>query len=219
MRGVSHAFEAFDRVQLERPHHASLAASAARRRSHQSNADGGAMHRCLLLVFALLSAPLLAQDKAADQHPNQQLIREYTELGRNGQYERQMGFWAQDAVNNGRKVRPEMIRTTLEDIYRTFPDYRSEIEQSVAVGDLVVNLSRVSGTHKGVAQTSFNGGLLKGAKASGRRFEVLQTHWWRIRDGKIVWHQCVRDDLGMLRQLGLLPADPPQPPPTSKPSQ
>jgi hypothetical protein len=55
-----------------------------------------------------------------------------------------------------------------------------------------------------VAQTSFNGGLLQNAKPTGRRFEVLQTHWWRLRQGKIVWHQGVRDDLRMLQQLGLM---------------
>ena len=28
---------------------------------------------------------------------------------------------------------------------------------------------------------------------------------WRFRDGKIVWHQVVSDDLTMMRQLGLIP--------------
>jgi hypothetical protein len=35
---------------------------------------------------------------------------------------------------------------------------------------------------------------------------VLSTHWWRFNEsGKIVWHQATRDDLGMMRQLGLIP--------------
>jgi predicted ester cyclase len=50
-----------------------------------------------------------------------------------------------------------------------------------------------------------NGGLLRGVKPTGRRFEVLQTHWWKIKDGKIVFHLAVRDDLGMMKQLGLVP--------------
>ncbi|HET9394776.1 MAG TPA: ester cyclase [Nitrospiraceae bacterium] len=61
-----------------------------------------------------------------------------------------------------------------------------------------------SGTHRGVARTGANGGLLLGAKGTGKRFEVLQTHWWKFKDGKIVFHQGVRDDLSMLRQLGLV---------------
>jgi predicted ester cyclase len=93
----------------------------------------------------------------------------------------------------------------LEDIRRTFPDYDSTVLEMRAIGDTVVALSKISGTHRGVAQTPFFGDLLQGAKATGKRFEVLATHWWRFRDGKIVWHQATRDELGMLRQLGLVP--------------
>jgi predicted ester cyclase len=162
--------------------------------------------RCLVtLALLLVAGSVSAQGQAARAlTANQRLISQYAELGVKGQHEEQMKFWAPDAVNNGRPMRPEMIRVILEDIYRTFPDYRSEVLESVAIDDLVITLSRVSGTHKGIAQTSFNGGLLQSAKPTGRRFEVLQTHWWRLRQGKIVWHQGVRDDLRMLQQLGLL---------------
>jgi hypothetical protein len=34
---------------------------------------------------------------------------------------------------------------------------------------------------------------------------VLQTHWFRIRDGKIAEHDGVRDDLDMAKQLEWLP--------------
>jgi predicted ester cyclase len=135
-----------------------------------------------------------------------ELVRQYREFGVQGQYEKQAAMWASQAFNNGRVgVSPEMIRTTLEDIYRTFPDYKSEWIETMVHGDTVITLSRVTGTHTGVAQTTFNGGLLKGAKPTHKRFDVLQTHWWKVRDGKIVWHQGVRDDLSMMRQLGLLP--------------
>jgi predicted ester cyclase len=113
--------------------------------------------------------------------------------------------WAPDAINNGRPVKKEFIRIIMEDIRRTFPDYHSEVIQRVVQGETIVTMSRVSGTHRGVAQTNANGGLLLGAKPTGKRFEVLQTHWWKIQNGKIVSHQGVRDDLGMVRQLGLVP--------------
>jgi predicted ester cyclase len=51
---------------------------------------------------------------------------------------------------------------------------------------------------------------LRGLKPTGKRFEVLQTHWWKFKDGKIVFHQAVRDDLGMMRQLGLIPDELPR---------
>jgi predicted ester cyclase len=170
-----------------------------------------------LAAFCLFATiPVHAASPGDDGARNVALIREYAELGRRGEYEKQATYWSSDAVNNGRPMQPAMIRTILEDIYRTFPDYRSEVVETIAKGDLVVTLSRVTGTHRGIAQTNFNGGMLKGARPTGLRFEVLQTHWWRIRDGKIVWHQGVRDDLGMLRQLGLvateLPPDKRAPP-------
>jgi hypothetical protein len=31
-------------------------------------------------------------------------------------------------------------------------------------------------------------------------------HWFRAANGKVAEHWAVRDDLGMLRQLGLTPA-------------
>jgi hypothetical protein len=40
---------------------------------------------------------------------------------------------------------------------------------------------------------------------------VLHTHWFRLKDGLIVDHRATRDDLGLSRQLGLLPPAPPRP--------
>ncbi|MEP6955852.1 MAG: hypothetical protein ABI883_03440 [Chthoniobacterales bacterium] len=36
----------------------------------------------------------------------------------------------------------------------------------------------------------------------------MQTHWFRVRDGAIVEHDAVRDDLGMAKQLGWIPPRP-----------
>lgn len=69
----------------------------------------------------------------------------------------------------------------------------------------MVTLSLVSGPNLGIEQTKFNGGMLLGVKPTGKRFEVFQTHWWKLKNGKIVEHRGVRDDLGMMRQLGLIP--------------
>jgi hypothetical protein len=42
----------------------------------------------------------------------------------------------------------------------------------------------------------------------GRRFAVTQTHWFRMRDGKVAEHWANRDDLGMGQQLGWTPPTP-----------
>jgi hypothetical protein len=34
---------------------------------------------------------------------------------------------------------------------------------------------------------------------------VQHTHWYKLRDGQIIEHTATRNDVGMMRQLGLLP--------------
>jgi glyoxylase-like metal-dependent hydrolase (beta-lactamase superfamily II)/predicted ester cyclase len=156
------------------------------------------------LLLGLISAIAQAQaPDPAEADRNVELLAKYYEHGKRGEHDRQVEFWSRDAVNNGERARPEGIRAALEDIHRSFPDYQSRVLEMRAIGDTVVALSQISGTHRGMAQTPFFGGVLQGVKPTGKRFEVLVTHWWRFRDGKIVWHQATRDDLGIARQLGL----------------
>ncbi|HEY5788512.1 MAG TPA: ester cyclase [Microlunatus sp.] len=42
----------------------------------------------------------------------------------------------------------------------------------------------------------------------GRTFTVTQTHWFRMRDGRVAEHWANRDDLGMGQQLGWNPPTP-----------
>ena len=39
------------------------------------------------------------------------------------------------------------------------------------------------------------------APPSGVRIELAQMHWYRVRDGQLVEHWAVRDDLSAGRQL------------------
>lgn len=154
-------------------------------------------------LFCLLMVVNFAQG-ADDPAMNRDILAACMNYANQDQLEKYADCWSADAMNNGRAMKKDFIMGIMTDIRRTFPDYHSELLEQIAQGDTIVTLSRVSGTHRGIAQTNANGGLLLGAKATGRRFEVLQTHWWKFKDGKIVFHQGVRDDLGMMRQLGLV---------------
>ena len=44
--------------------------------------------------------------------------------------------------------------------------------------------------------------------SNGQSFAASQTHWYRLADGRIVWHAANRDDLGQARQLGWVPPRP-----------
>jgi predicted ester cyclase len=76
-----------------------------------------------------------------------------------------------------------------------FPDLHFEIEGLVAEGDMVAGRLTVSGTHEG---------SLMGEPPTGRSVRNNHMHFVRFRDGKAVEHWGLREDLGMMRQLGLV---------------
>jgi steroid delta-isomerase-like uncharacterized protein len=91
---------------------------------------------------------------------------------------------------------PESVRGTLTWARNAFPDVHFEIEELVAEGDIVAGRLTMSGTHEGP---------LMGTPPTGRSVRTNHMHFVRFRDGKAVEHWGVRDDLGMMRQLGLIP--------------
>ena len=87
-------------------------------------------------------------------------------------------------------------RLIWEWILSVFPDHRFDIEDAVADEDTVAVRGTMVGTHEGE---------LLGIPPTGERVAVQQSHWFRVADGKLSEHWAVRDDLGMMRQLGVMP--------------
>jgi predicted ester cyclase len=119
--------------------------------------------------------------------------------------------FAENACNFGRAVGREGVRRVLKDIQQTFPDVKLKTIDVVAEGDWVVERGYFGGTHRGVGELPVNGGLLVGVPPTKRQFRVNHVHMYRISDDKIVDHYGLRDDLGMMQQLGLLPSPPRRP--------
>ena len=94
---------------------------------------------------------------------------------------------------------PEAVRTVATMLCTAFPDLHFTIEELIAEGDLVAGRLTMRGTHDGP---------LMGMPPSGRAVEQSHMLFVRFRDGKAVEHWGVRDDVGMLRQLGLMPDRP-----------
>ena len=162
------------------------------------------------MAFAL---PFLALGQGVDRLKlNQDVIRRHHERQNRGDVEAAISDFAEDVLNHGRAFKKEAIGRALQDIHTTFPDWRMDIVEMVAEGDLVVVRCKVSGTHRGVGKLPLNGGMLVGVEPTQKRFEVQHIHWYKLRDGKIIEHSANRDDLGMMRQLGLLPSPQPAPP-------
>lgn len=114
-------------------------------------------------------------------------------------------FYAVDAKNHGRTVGREGMRKVFESLFAVLPDFHYRIEEATAEGDRVVCKVTMSGTHLGQPTLPVVfGGMLQGVAPTGKRVQVLQFHSFLIRGGQIAEHAAVRDDLGMLLQLGLL---------------
>jgi steroid delta-isomerase-like uncharacterized protein len=92
---------------------------------------------------------------------------------------------------------PEGAKRTAA-IYRdAFPDLRITVEDQIAEGDKVVTRWKAVGTHDGD---------LPGLPASGRSTTVTGIGIDRIEGGKIVESWGNWDTLGMMQQLGAIPA-------------
>ena len=93
---------------------------------------------------------------------------------------------------------PEGLKAFNAQAVTAFPDVRVTIEDLLAQGDEVVVRWTLRGTHEGE--------LRGGIPATGRQVEVSGITISRIRNGKLIENWGNYDLLGMLQQLGVLPA-------------
>jgi steroid delta-isomerase-like uncharacterized protein len=92
---------------------------------------------------------------------------------------------------------PAAMRAFIE-MYRTaFPDTRIEFSEMIAEGDLVAGPWRATGTHQGE---------LMGIPATGKSISITGMGMDRVVDGKIVESWGNWDAMGMMAQLGVVPA-------------
>lgn len=78
-----------------------------------------------------------------------------------------------------------------------FPDLRMTVEQTVAEGNFVSLRWTARGTNTGAGN---------GLQPTGRRVEVSGMVMFRFESGKLAEEWPSGDNLGLMRQLGLLPA-------------
>ncbi|MGW7546537.1 ester cyclase [Streptomyces sp. NPDC054770] len=68
---------------------------------------------------------------------------------------------------------------------------------------------RMRGRHTGPFVRYRDGALDQAVPPTGRDIDFEQIHVLGLRDGKVVRHEAVRDDITMLGQLGVFPPAPP----------
>ncbi len=131
---------------------------------------------------------------------NKQLIRRfYTQVVGGGDHSSLDSVVAADYVDHnaaegGRG--PEVVRTHLEAIRRTLPDFTVQIEDVFAEGDYVITRVTGRGTHLGEWM---------GIKPTGREVRLKGINIDRVEGGQIAEHWGEADTIGMLVQMGVNP--------------
>jgi steroid delta-isomerase-like uncharacterized protein len=92
---------------------------------------------------------------------------------------------------------PEGVKQVVAAFREAFPDLKGILEDQTAEGDKVVNRYTGRGTHRGE---------FLGVEPTGREVELAGVTIFRLRDGKIIEGWDFYDGLGLLRQLGVMPA-------------
>ena len=90
---------------------------------------------------------------------------------------------------------PAGLIATSRWLSETFSDLRFDRHEVIAEDERVVVMATMTGTHTGT---------IHGMSPAGKRFQQHQFHLFRMRAGQIVEHSALRDDLGLLQQLGVL---------------
>ncbi len=126
--------------------------------------------------------------------------RTYEELLNRGNLEVADELVAPEFINHeappGRDRGPESMRGLATMLRTAFPDLHFAIEDLIAEGDTVAGRLTMNGTHAGPLMTM---------PPTGRKVRQANMHFVRFRDGKAIEHWGVRDDMGMMRQMGLMP--------------
>lgn len=110
-------------------------------------------------------------------------------------------FYAPDHVDHtlppGMPTSPEGTKQGIAMIMTALPDLHVTIEDMIAEGNKVVTRFTTHGTQQGAFGS---------IPPTGKRVAITTIEITRVADGKIVEDWGLDDRLGMLQQLGLVPA-------------
>ncbi len=147
----------------------------------------------LLFADLLFGSSLQEQNKAIAR-------RAFEEILSGGRFELAAQLYAKDFINHGihRDVSLEEDQAALKGWHQAFSDITIVPEKLIAEGDLVTIYWIARGTNTGTGN---------GLPATGKKAELAGITIWRIVDGKIKEEWSAFDQLSMMQQLGLLPAN------------
>lgn len=191
---------------------------------HRANRDDMSMMMQLGLLPAvpLVSEPANLNEErvmhrnvtgTAEQERNIAAIRAQQEAYARRDLESAISYFAEGAHNHGRAGGPAQFRMVFGNIFKTYEQLGDDtgIKDIVAADDCVIARFERTLKHIGAPDIPIDGGLLMGVPPTNKTFTQRHIHWWTLKDGLIMSHRACRDDVGMMVELGLLPAPPPFP--------
>ena len=93
---------------------------------------------------------------------------------------------------------PEDEKELLSSVAEAFPDWRWEVQEMMAVDDKVITRYVARGTHRGE---------FMGAAPTGKEVSFTGINIVRLKGGKIVESWGNSDQLGWMRQIGVVPVE------------
>ena len=163
------------------------------------------VHRILLplvvITAAACSAPGATQGRTTLEEQNEVMIRQVLELINDRNLDAAFEFYAPDYIYHGPGGQELRGRDGIRGLWTAFltgfPDLRSSVDDVILEGDKLVLRWTIQGTHTG----EFNG-----IPPSNNQISLSVTEIFRIADGQLVeaWDQY--DRLGLLEQIGAMPA-------------
>lgn len=141
----------------------------------------------------------------SDVERNKATIRRLVEAHNRQDAAAAAACFAPSSTNHGWAAGPAAMERLYRNLYATFPEYHWEIESLFGEDDRIALEATQTGTHLGSPELPVFGGLIHGVQPTGKLVRVLNIHLYQMIDGLILHHSAVRDDLGMMQQLGLLP--------------
>jgi len=155
---------------------------------------------CLALLLPAALQPALAAPPDHDLEANKAVVRRYFDAFNRADFSRLDQIVTADYGDRleGQTPGIHVVRSYLQGLKASFPDFTWTIEQIVAEGDRVAVMNRVSGT-----QLHDFGGL----KASGNRVDFRAFQIYRIEGGKLAEHWEVADFATFQSQLTAKPKE------------
>jgi steroid delta-isomerase-like uncharacterized protein len=153
-----------------------------------------AVNTCLFLLGGFVFASSLQEQNKAIAR------RAFEAILSKGRFDLASELYAKDFVNHGihRDASLEEDQAALKGWHQAFSDITIVPEKLIAEGDLVTIYWIARGTNTGTGN---------GLPATGKKAELAGITIWRIVDGKIREEWSAFDQLSMMQQLGLLPAN------------